>query len=605
MLGGSNVPKQEQKRNPAQRKNFFTQHESPFAGKFDPAKQVFESAFQFDKTGTDQITNFVTDTWGKRPTAEQFDKAREQLPWWADALLDTPVISQGVDLMTSGSGQIRAAGGSAATGGQNTPTEERFGQQRAKEQAYLEATKQADTISALYGSLSLLDQAGLSEDPAYASQIEQLKLTADSKLQEVQRQIDLLQGGGQLLQEQSDMGRQRIEQVMAQFKPVKADLNGSTTQVEQSIQNSLDKALVLPPEIKGQLEGSTIGKVNGGAASAAYIQKQTDAINKGKQDIEAAVSETVGEYKGLAGKVDAAAQKIASNQIELMGLQDAAMREKAQVAMEVQIRNNTWDLVEQRKNIISQKDDAIAALAAEREARAAGNVSMPLPYDPSSYAESVAFNLFDNIVTPRGYSPQEEEMLAIIIDEMYAIVPSGRAAYWSSTVAIDPVFQTLPASKQQEFRDIASQVISAQSQAYEEFDSQNNETSKFAPGSADLASLIFRAGTTGPNALDPQFIAQLAQSGAMHKIIDIQSKGNANYKGKGSLSGLGGLPASVYTAVGIDADTADPVEQMQALIYYLMGAYGGDPVAALENFMQTEELTSAPAINQQQDSLVR
>ena len=427
-------------------------------------------------------------------------------------------------------------------------------------------------------------------------------------LERIDERIQAFEQGADFADQFDANSRARFEQVLAEQQVNVAAAGQSAQQriadaagitrtaiqdgFERASANAIDAAL---GETKDAGEGFV--SVFGGSISAAEQARQEERISDSMSELQNLVDGNVASTANIQQRIAAASSTAASAQIEMINVRDQSARAAAQLTLDTQLRTTIDNLLQQRDDIERNRDQALAAMELDRnaaEAQAAGRVDQfSLGYEVG--AQGAAFDGLDNYFTSaferaelQLTGPQEAlfgEFLNTYLGGLNIQRAQTAAEFvqvFSQETGVDP--------------QVVGKWISDATTIYDDT-LVSQQVSEFSPdiqysgGSRELADLIFSAANS-IDGLPPGFAESIANSNALHSLIDIQSGGKVGMRKGGDLVGLGGLPVGVYTAIGADLDSVlgDPILEMQVLLKYIVAKYGGDPAAALAGLVDSREL---------------
>lgn len=388
---------------------------------------------------------------------------------------------------------------------------------------------------------------------------------------------------------------------------------GSTRAVGGAFERATARAVDLMPNVQGQSGPFTF--VKGGAESASHRQMQEDQMRDliGQTDSLVESGASGGGGEGFTQKADSLAQKAASLQMDALGIQDELTRTKMQLAFEDSIRTDIDDLVQQRQDIVSGFEGARSAIEREEVAQAAQTFS--LAFDPTpegAYLDAFQTRM-DEFLTQSGFEETQpgqfdtimelstgiSQLPDNVIDVLVNGIPEGTETdpLTGAPVGIDPSVKESVDNAELAIEQAANQfdldptalkneIVRARAGASKIFQEIQNvgASGRIEPGSHAAAYAIFQE--AAPR-LGEEAAQQLANSPALHELINITSGGRIGKEKGGSLAGIGGLTKDTYRS--LNAEPGDLSSEMGALIDYLIVQYGGDPVAALMDYTDTKQ----------------
>lgn len=391
---------------------------------------------------------------------------------------------------------------------------------------------------------------------------------------------------------------------------------GTTTTPEQQalggvFERATARALETQPNVQGTSGPFTF--VRGGAESDAHRAMQEQQIADFIGETDKLVTQGAGG-QNISSQADSLAQRAAELEMDALGISDRRARRQMGLVFEQTIRQDIDNLVQQRQDIVNEFEGIEAALAEEDLAQGAQRFA--LGFDPTpdgafldafetgidTYLSNVGFQesapgQFDEIVevattigalddnTVRllesgALTGREGEMTGA---EAEALAEGIDPAQTQAALAIEQGINLVASKYDLDPTALKNEAIRSRAKASRVYqDIQNlGSTRRVESGSHAAAYLIYQE--AAPR-LGEEAAQALANSPAMHKILDVASGGRVGLEKGGDLAGLGGLSKEVYKrGLNLDYETirGDAFAEMGALLDYMMVAYGGDPVAAL------------------------
>lgn len=116
------------------------------------------------------------------------------------------------------------------------------------------------------------------------------------------------------------------------------------------------------------------------------------------------------------------------------------------------------------------------------------------------------------------------------------------------------------------------------------------DSKNITPGSRSMAYAIMEAGRRAETPMPDEYLMLVANNTDLHMLIDVMSGGKSGRHSKdGTTAGVGGLTEEMYQYLMGEPWSEDKgmLWELEALIHYIFGAFGGDPMEAVNYYRKT------------------
>jgi hypothetical protein len=375
-------------------------------------------------------------------------------------------------------------------------------------------------VAPLFNMQQLMEESGVELSPELQAQLDQVKLQAETEINNINEQIAHLQGVSQAGSRLFASGDQFLEDagvIVAPPTPAQQQLvDGATDLLESAVSSGENLNAAIDAAVEANLDAAGLSEVMGREFARAQFERQlrqdVNNLVQNKQDIEKNVD-----------MVESALLKVQANEPPMFNLSfdptpHGMFVDVYQTSVLDYVESQIPDLSPQNVTLVG---DLVGALAELPESQI--------------------------------LAPTEQEKLDVIATEL-GIDPTG-------------------------FRNAVNTARTNATEAEKQFIDAPNAR-KLVPGSQGMTAAIFQIALEEYG--DPQIANQIANNPSLHALIGAKSNGAAGFQGGGNQRGVGALNEEVYQALGMEwSPELGMGEELRALILYLQARYGGDANAAL------------------------